>query len=69
MSQVVSEHVPAGGKKCFGVNIWGTCAEALKIRYESYICKITTEIPAVIIMKLPVSVGFWLTFQAIQFLA
>lgn len=48
MSQVVSEHGLAGGKKRFGVNIWTTCAEALKIRYESCICKITTKIPAVI---------------------
>ena len=45
-------------KKHFGINMWTTCAEALKIRYESYLCKITTKIPAVIIMKLPWSVGF-----------
>lgn len=34
---------------------------------KSYLRKITTKIPAVIVMNLPWSVGFWLTFQAVQF--
>lgn len=49
MSQVDSERVPAGSfKKRYGMNIWSTRAEALKIRRESRIHKPATEIPALI---------------------
>lgn len=37
--------------KMLWVNIWNARAEALKIRHESRMCKITTEIPALIIVN------------------
>lgn len=53
MSQIPSEHVPTKGKKTFRVNIWTTCAEALKMEAWKLSMQNYPQIPTVIIMKLP----------------
>lgn len=55
-------------RKCLGEYIWATCAAALKIRYGSYICKMTTGIFLWFLWNCR-GVCFWLTLQVIQWLS